>query len=178
MGAMSELAGFEGGLPGWLPPAAARSVAEAERVCARESRHAEAEREARAESSRSRAIEAYRIGAGLRGEVITPLQLATGAGLGRSLADVFDEARRMADLDDARQVARVKREGQGRPVPLQHVEFDEPQIHTAARSETGLKIFNRARHFRDRLATQRAAEAADRNRDHFSLAQPVTLRQP
>ena len=177
---MSELAGFEGGLPGWLPPAAARSVAEAERVCARESRQAEAEREARAESARSRAIESYRVAAGLRGEVITPLQLATGAGLGRSLADVFDEARRAADLDDARQVARVRREGQGRPVPLQHVEFGEAVIHEASpRSERGLVAFHRYRRFLDGREKKRAAAAAEeRTRDDFSLAQPVTLRQP
>jgi hypothetical protein len=108
------------------------------------------------------------------------MALATGQGIGRPISAVFAEAEAQADIADARETGRVRREGTG-PVPqLQHVEFGETVLHhaAAARGEFGLKIFNRARHFRDRLAAQRAAELADRNRDHFSLAQPVTLRRP
>jgi hypothetical protein len=172
---MTEMTGFDV-LPGWLPPAAARSVAEAERVCARQARQADAEREARRESSRSRAIESYRSQAELRGEYVSAVALATGQGLGRPISAVFAEAQAQADIADARETGRVRREGTG-PVPqLEHIDFDEPVLHhAAARSGTGLAIFNRARHFRDRLAARRAAEAAEATRDYLPLRQPVRL---
>jgi hypothetical protein len=174
---MSETAGFGADIPAWLPAAAARSVAAAELVAQRESRQAGAQREARAESARARAIESFRAAAELRGEVISPMALATGAGLGRTLAQILAEAGSQASRIDAQEAARVRREGTG-PLPqLEHVEFAEPVIHSA-RSETGLKIFNVGRHFRDRLAARRAAESAERTADHFSLRQPVELRRP
>jgi hypothetical protein len=167
---MTELAGFD--IPSWLPPAAARSVAAAELAAQREARQAESQREARAESARSRAIESYRAAAELRGEQISPMALATGAGLGRTPAQIFAEAEAQAQRIDAIEGTRARREGTG---PVQHVDFDEPVIHSA-RGETGLAIFNISRRFRARVAARRAAEAAERTRDYLPLRQPVELR--
>ena len=172
---MSELAGFEGGLPGWLPPAAARSVAEAERVCARESRQAEAEREARAESARSRAIESYRAAAELRGEVISPMQLATGAGLGRTVQQIFAEAESQADRMDAREVARMRTAGEA---PALHLLDAEVTIHGPS-SPVKRSIASRSRRWRDwqekKLETANALAAVEAEMD-YGLVPGVTLR--
>jgi hypothetical protein len=56
--------------------------------------------------------------------------------------------------------ARLRREGHGDPEPL-HVEFGEPVIQQA-RSETGLRMFHRARRFRAVLEARRQLEAAER----------------
>jgi hypothetical protein len=57
----------------------------------------------------------------------------------------------------------LHREGYGEPAQLTHVEFGEPRILApTARSATGLRMFNRARHFRDKLKAEAALLAAER----------------
>ena len=62
-----------------------------------------------------------------------------------------------------------------------HVFFDEPQLPApAARSATGLRIFNRARHFHDLLAARRQLEAAEKaaiaSSNDYGLVDGVVVR--
>jgi hypothetical protein len=164
------------GTPAWLPPGVARRQAQEDAREALESKRAAAERELRAEQRHQRALGAYCEAAAARGEVVSVMDLAAGRVTGRTVQAVFAEALAASEVDDRRDALRLQREGAGAPV---HIEVAEPVI-LQARSETGRRIFSRSRRFFDVLEARRqlaAAEAAARaTRDHFPLAQTVTLR--
>ena len=174
---MTETAGW-GAAPSFLPPAVARRALRDDAREAVAAKQAEAERELLAEERHSRAMALYCQQAEVRGEEISALALATGQVRGRSVQDILAAASAAADRADVVTEARLHREGHGAPEPL-HVEFGEPVIQQA-RSETGRAIFHRARRFRAVLEARKALAEAERaagaTRDHFPLAQPITLR--
>lgn len=103
---MSETAGF--GMD-WLPASVQRRMAVEDAAEAREARQAEQEREARREQLRDSALQAYRTAQEGRGEVVSAIALATGQVAGRSLGDVFADARSAADREDGRAAAAERR---------------------------------------------------------------------
>lgn len=163
------------GIPDWLPPTARRAAVAAELADQREDRAAAADRERLAEERHNRAMAAYRDSAEARGEVVDVIALAAGEVRGRSVHDVLAEALAASARDDARDARRVHRDGHGEPERL-HVDFGEPVIHQA-RSETGMRLFTRYRHWKDAQDAKRAAEAAaERSRDDRGLVDGVTVR--
>jgi hypothetical protein len=157
---MTETAGW--GSPAWLPPGVARRQAQEAAREALESKRSAAERETRAEERHQRALGAYCEAAAARGEVVSVMDLAAGRVAGRTIQAVLAEALAASEVDDRRDALRLARDGAGAPV---HIEVGEPQLLTAARSETGRKIATRARRFLDVLNARRnlaAAEAAAR----------------
>jgi hypothetical protein len=173
MTAMNECWGTD-----WLPPSVARRAARDDAREQREAHAADAERERRVEDAHQRHLALAAEQAGLRGDVVTALQLATGQVRGRSVAEILDAGRLAGDRDDVIAAARLHRDGHGTPEPL-HVEVGEPVLHQA-RSETGWKIANRARHFRDLLDARKALAAAERaaeqSRLDYGLVDGVTLQ--
>jgi hypothetical protein len=169
------------GAPAWLPPGVQRRIAREDAAEARESRRAEAERETRVDEYRQRALAMYRDQAEARGEVVDALALARGEVPGRSVQDVLAAAVAASARDDARESARLHRDGHGDPEPV-HVFVGEPRIGTAARSEAGRKIATRARRFRAVLEAKRALAAAEAaaeaSRDDHGLVAGVRLQRP
>lgn len=104
---MSELSGWgdEVRLPASVLARQAREE-QAERV---EAARAEREQADRVEAAEDRARMAYRNAAEGRGEAVGAMQMATGQGLGRSLADIFADAEASAAREDARAAARARR---------------------------------------------------------------------
>jgi hypothetical protein len=174
---MTETAGW--GVPAFLPPAVARRALRDDAAEVREARRAEAERERLAEERHQRALSLAVEQAAQRGEEISAMALATGQVRGRSVEDVLAAASAAADRNDVIAAARLHREGHGDPEPL-HVEFGEPVI-LHARSETGRKIFNRARRFADLLEARRKLAAAEKaaaaSRNDYGLVDGVTFRR-
>ena len=164
------------GISEWLPPAARRSAAAAELADQREERAAAAVREQLAEERHNRAMAAYREQAEARGEVVDVMALARGEVRGRTVQDVFAEAMAASARDDVRDAHRVRREGTGPPEKL-HIDVAEPVLHTAAaRSERGLAMFNRFRHWQDWQAARRAAAAAENAAHDWGLVDGVERR--
>ena len=89
------------------------------------------------------------------------LDIATGRVSGRTVQDVLSEAWAASARQDAADPRRVHRDGHGEPEKL-HVEFGEPVIHEAKRSEHSLALFNQTRRFLDRLAAKRELDRAER----------------
>jgi hypothetical protein len=103
---MSEqTAGF-----GWLPASVQRRMAVEEQAERRAARDAEREREARREAAEDKALNAYKAAAEQRGEIVSALALATGQGIGRSIQDVFADARLAGEREDGRAAARQRHE--------------------------------------------------------------------
>jgi hypothetical protein len=94
----------------WLPPRVARLQEAEDARERRETRREEAERAEAAEAAADKSLSAYRLAAEARGESVSAVALATGEGIGRSMADVFADAVAAADHEDARQGAKAKRE--------------------------------------------------------------------
>jgi hypothetical protein len=117
---MTELAGF-GDNSSWLPVRVQRALAAADAAERREARHAEAARADAADAAREKSLAAYKAAAELRGEVVSAVALASGEVAGRTVADVFADARAAGDRDDARAAARDRRD--------ELVYVDEPVIH-------------------------------------------------
>jgi hypothetical protein len=109
----TETAAF--GAPSWLPERIQRAQAIEDQREQREGRAAEAEREGRREVAEDRARMAYRSQAEARGDVVSAVALATGQGLGRTIGDVFTDARAQADIADAREAARQRHEREDGP---------------------------------------------------------------
>jgi hypothetical protein len=105
---MTDLAGF--GDAAWLPARVQRRIAAEEHAEAREARRSEAARVEAADAAREKSLGAYRAAAEARGETVSAMALATGEGIGRSMADVFADAIAAADHEDARQAAQARRE--------------------------------------------------------------------
>jgi hypothetical protein len=122
---VTGLAGF--GAAGWLPARVQRAQAAEEAAERREARRAEAARAERAEAAREKSLSAFRAAAELRGEVVSALALAAGEVAGRTLGDIFADARRAGDREDALAASRDRRE--------ELVYVDEPVIAGASRSE-------------------------------------------
>jgi hypothetical protein len=168
-------------VPGFLPPAVARRMARDDAREAIEARRSEADREAQAEERHERALDTYRQQAEARGEVLDVMALARGEMRGRGVSEILASAAAAAAADDRRDEMRAWRDGHGDPEKL-HVFVGEPNIVTApaARSATGWKIFNRARHFRDMLDARRQLEQAERaawqSRNGYGLVDNVTVR--
>jgi hypothetical protein len=162
------------GWAAWLPPKAQREIAREDARETAEARRAEGERQAAAEEWRERNLAMAKADAEARGQEITAMQLATGQIRGRSLADIFADARRAADAQDARDAAQLRREGDGGRV---HVEFvDDPVLHHG-RGEVGLQLFNRARRFNDRIRARKALAAAEeREAIEIPLQRTVELK--
>ena len=123
---MTEVAGFG---TGWLPAGVQRRMAVEEQAERREARAAELERAEQAEQAHDKALGAYRAAAEARGETVSALALATGQGIGRSIEDVFADARLAADREDGRAAARRRHED-GDVVFIDR----EPRIQGASRS--------------------------------------------
>jgi hypothetical protein len=125
-----------------------------------ESKRAEQERERRAEEYQAQTTEFYRQQAELRGEEISALDVATGRVSGRSLAEIFEDARQAGDREDVLAAARLSRAGGSGPLHL--MAGDEPLIHASSRTRgpVGRALDNRRRRFDDRRAAERAAAAA------------------
>jgi hypothetical protein len=174
---MTETAGW--GLPDFLPPAIARRALRDDAAEVRESRRAEAERERVAEERHQRALSLAVEQAAQRGEEISAMALATGQVRGRSVQEILTAASAAAARDDLVAEARLHRDGHGVPEPV-HVEFGEPQI-LHARSDTGRKISNVARHFHDVLEARRQLAAAEKaaaaSRNDYGLVDGVTFRR-
>ena len=113
---------------GWLPPSVAARIADEEAHELAAAKRDEAQRADQADQARERGLEAYRVAAGARGEVVSALAIARGEVAGRSLGEIFGDARDAADREDARASARQRREDGD------DVYFGEPVIHGAARS--------------------------------------------
>lgn len=164
-----ETAGW-GAAPSFLPPGVARRAAQDEAREAIAAKHAEAERELLAEERHNRAMTLYREQAEARGEVFDVLALARGEVRGRSVPEILAGAAASAAADDRRAEMHAWRHGHGEPEKL-HVEFvGDPNIITpAARSETGWKIAQRFRHFRDLLEARDQLKAAERAAEQSRL---------
>jgi hypothetical protein len=113
----------------WLPAGVQRRLAVEEQAERREARNAEQEQAERAEQSHDKALNAYRAAADARGEVVSAMALATGQGIGRSIGDVFADARLAAEREDGRAAAKQRRED-GEVVFIDR----EPVLHGASRS--------------------------------------------
>jgi hypothetical protein len=174
---MTETAGW-GAAPGFLPPAVAMRMLRADAQDEIAAREAEAEREAHREELHQRHMALYQEQAAVRGELVSAVALATGKVPGRTVAEILAAGSAAGDREDLVVAARLHREGNGDP-ELLHVEVGEPTI-LHARSKTGWKIFNRARHFRDlldaRKALAEAEKAAERSRNDYGLVEGVTVR--
>ena len=173
---MSEVAGW--GIPPWLPERVARRCVRDDATEAKAAREAELAREERAEARRAEVMAAYVSERHALGDSVDLMALAQGASPGRTIADILAAAVAAGDREDMVTEARLRRDGHGGPEPL-HVEFGEPVL-LQARSETGRKIFNRARHFRDMLAARHqlaeAERAAEASRHDYGLVDGVTIR--
>jgi hypothetical protein len=140
-----------------------------------ESRRAEDEREVRREQWREQNLAMAAAAAEDRGELVSAIALARGEVRGRSIQDVFAGALASMARQDAVDAARLHRDGHGEPEKL-HVFVGEPVIH-AARSEVGLKMFNRYRRWKDAQDKRRAAEEAEAHAAYeVPLQRTVTLR--
>jgi hypothetical protein len=117
---MSELAGF--GDASWLPSSVQRRLAVEDRTEAREAKAEEQAREARHDERREAGLAAYRAGCEQRGEVVSAMTLATGQDIGRSMSDIFTDARAAGDREDARAAALERRLGGGEDVLWQEYE--------------------------------------------------------
>jgi hypothetical protein len=170
---MTETAGwFAGQLP---PRVAARLMAEDAREAVESRRSSEA-REFAAEQWRDRNMAMAREQAEARGEVISAMALATGQVPGRTVADIFRSALAASEREDAVDAARLHRYGHGEPEKL-HVFVGDPVIHHA-RSETGLRLANRYRRWKDAQDKRRAAEEAEAHaRYEVPLARTVELNR-
>jgi hypothetical protein len=106
-----SLASF--GVPDWLPVAAQRNLIHEEALRRRDAAVAERELEARRADLHEKNLHAYRQAAEARGEYVSALELATGQVTGRTMADVFRDAREAGDREDARAAVRARKEAQG-----------------------------------------------------------------
>jgi hypothetical protein len=162
---MTDLAGF--GVPDFLP-LATRKALQAEEVREyREAKEAEAERERLAEAHRSANLAMFRDQAEARGEHVSAMALATGQVTGRSIGDIFAEASAAADIADAREAARQRREDGERL----NLCFGETSRAKAAETPEGREILNTVRRYKalyqdsdviDRARIASAARAAQR----------------
>lgn len=154
----------------WLPPSIQRRAALDDAREAREARAAEAERERAIEARREQALSDYAAGANLRGEALDVMALAAGRVPHRTVSDVLTAAAAAAEADDRRDEMHAWRNGHGEPEKI-HVEFvGDPNIITpAARSGTGWKIAQRARHFNDLLQARAQLKAAERAAEQSRL---------
>lgn len=154
---MTETGGW-GSAPGFLPPAVALRARQADAKEAVAARQAEDDAETHREELRQRHLGLYAQQAAARGELVSAVALATGQVPGRTVGEILAAGAAAGDREDLVTEARLHREGHGEPV---HIEVGEPVIQQA-RSETGRKIFNRARRFRDMLEARRQLEAAEK----------------
>jgi hypothetical protein len=152
---MTELAGWVGAVQ--LPPRIARELAAEEARELREAKRAEEAREVAAEAWQARNLTLAREMAQARGEELGVLELAAGRACGRPISAVFADALRAADAQDARDTARLRREGNSPPV---HIEVGEPVLHYS-RGDVGLTLSRRARQFWRRVQARKALEAAE-----------------
>jgi hypothetical protein len=147
-------------------------VAAADAREAAEAKRADAEREERAEAWRNTNLALYREAAEARGEEVTALELVGGGG-GREINAVFADAIASSNRQDAAEAARAGREG---AEPLTHVNFGEPVVHTAARSERGRWMASRYRHWRDAIDARRRADEAGARLADYGLVDGVMPR--
>jgi hypothetical protein len=143
------------GTPSWLPPGVRRAQYLEAQEEARETREAERARAERAERRWDEAVTAALRNAELRGEYVDLAGRLSGYTGARTVADVLESARLASEREDQVAAAKASRE----PGELAHVFVDEPVI-LAARSETGLKLFNRARKFAEMVSARSRADAA------------------
>jgi len=160
-----DLAGF--GVPDFLPLATRRALHAEEIREHREAKEAEAERERLAEAHRSSNLAMFKDMAEARGQHISAMELATGQVAGRTLGDIFAEASAMADMADAREAARERRDSGERL----NLCFGEASRAKAAETREGREILNTVRHYQalhqdsdviDRARIASAARAAQR----------------
>jgi len=97
-------------VPDFLPLATRRALHAEEIREHREAKEAEAERERLAEAHRSSNLAMFKDMAEARGQHISAMELASGQVAGRTLGDIFAEASAMADMADAREAARERRD--------------------------------------------------------------------
>jgi len=135
-----DLAGF--GVPDFLPLATRRALHAEEIREHREAKEAEAERERRAEARRSANLAMFKDMAEARGQHISAMELASGQVAGRTLGDIFAEASAMADMADAREAARERRDS-GQRLNLC---IDSPAA-TRAESPESRAVLNTVRHY-------------------------------
>jgi hypothetical protein len=150
-----------------LPARSLRAIAAEDREERRQAREAERSRAERAEERHNRALAVYQAQAAERGEQVSALDLISGQA-GRTVADVFADAKAMAEATDAREAARVRRaEGSAGyipyPVAPPALALGEERDRTpvAARSDTAMEMANRRRHFEDRRLARRKADELD-----------------
>jgi hypothetical protein len=176
-----DLAGF--GVPDFLPLATRRALHAEEIREHREAKEAEAERERRAEAHRSANLAMFKDMAEARGQHISAMELATGQVAGRTLGDIFAEASAMADMADAREAARERRDS-GERLTLC---IDSPPA-TRAETAEGREIKNTIRHFADQhpdsdvidraiVASEAAEGAAQKPARHMSDAGAASTRR-
>ncbi len=150
------------GAADFLPASVLKAQAIEERAERREARDAERQRAEYLEQRHERAVSSWKAMAEERGEMVTAMQIATGEGLGRTLEDVFETSRMLADREDARERARLAREG---TPPPEHIWFDEPRILqpvTPAKRSALIK----SRRFTEWKQKQAAADAARKALEH------------
>ena len=121
---MSETAAF--GVPAWLPASVQRRQAAEDARERAEARRADRERAEADERRHEAAVQAWAAAAEVRGEAVSAMQLATGEGIGRSLGDVFAEARAAADREDGRAEALRRRLDESGELI-----YAEPRIHAS-----------------------------------------------
>jgi hypothetical protein len=135
-----DYAGF--GLPDFLPLATRKALQAEQAREHREAREAEAERELQIEARRSADLAMFRDQAEARGQHVSAMELATGQVAGRTIEDIFAEATVMADMADAREAARERREDGERL----NFCFDSPPA-TRAETAEGREVRNTVRHY-------------------------------
>lgn len=160
-----DLAGF--GVPDFLPLRTRRALQAEEIREHREAREAEAERERRAEAHRSANLAMFRDQAEARGQHISAMELATGQVAGRTIEDIFAGASAVADMADAREAARERRDSGERL----NLCFGETSRAKGAETPEGREILNTVRRYAalhqdsdviDRAKIASAARAAQR----------------
>jgi hypothetical protein len=138
----------------WLPAQSQRLLAAEQKEDDSQEREAKRARVARHEELANRAIATYISEAAARGEYVSPIDAVNGR-VGRTVEQILLGAQ--GEVAD--RVPKPLRE----PNPDRGVWLGaaEPVI-LPARSANGLRLFNRMRHFTDRLETRRRAEQAQR----------------
>jgi hypothetical protein len=178
------------GTPGWLPPRVAYGAMLEEHEEAREAKEAEAARARWREERTNQAVARYIAERRAGGEPVSPMTSAV-IGVPDDQQECDSRARSALQLalgrfqsEYAEELAWEKdhpRPPAGPPEPL-HVFIAEPRLPApAARSATGLRIFNRARHFRDvlnaRAALAAAQRAAEASKHDYGLVDGVVIHR-